>query len=78
MTVEHPQPVPQYMTPRQVAGLLGVDTSTLRRWAKDPDPETRRLNAEYTPGGHARYLTSEVHALLRGKVAQIEENEEEN
>lgn len=78
MTVEHPQPVPQYMTPRQVAALLGVDTSTLRRWARNPDLSKRRLNAAYTEGGHARYLTSEVHALLQPRVEQTEENEEEN
>jgi excisionase family DNA binding protein len=48
--------------PGQAAAILRVDANTLARWA-----DSGRLGAVRTPGGHRRYLASEVHALaVRG------------
>jgi excisionase family DNA binding protein len=48
------------MTPGEVAALLHVDANTLARWA-----DSGKLNAIRTPGGHRRYLMSEVLRLTR-------------
>jgi excisionase family DNA binding protein len=52
-------PVP-LMTPAEAAAALHVDANTLARWSK-----TGKLTAVRTPGGHRRYLTSEVARMLR-------------
>ena len=44
--------------PGQVAAILHVDANTLARWA-----DNGSITAVRTPGGHRRYLASEVHAL---------------
>jgi excisionase family DNA binding protein len=48
------------MTPSEVAAVLHVDANTLARWANDG-----KLTAVRTPGGHRRYLRSEVLNLAR-------------
>ncbi len=48
------------MTPAEVAGILHVDANTLARWANEG-----KLTAVRTPGGHRRYLRSEVLSLVR-------------
>lgn len=48
------------MTPAEVAGVLHVDPNTLARWSRDG-----KLTAVRTPGGHRRYLRSEVLSLAR-------------
>jgi excisionase family DNA binding protein len=48
------------MTPAEVAALLHVDANTLARWSKKG-----KLTAVRTPGGHRRYLASEVARLIR-------------
>jgi excisionase family DNA binding protein len=47
------------LTPREVAALLGVRTTTIARWARDGllKPAVR------TPGGHRRYRRGDVVAL---------------
>ena len=48
------------LTSGQVARRLGVDASTVRRWAL-----SGQLHAAYvTPGGRRRYRASDVDALL--------------
>ena len=49
------------LTPGEVARLFRVDPRTVTRWA-----HTGRLTAIRTPGGHHRFLASEVHSLLDG------------
>lgn len=47
------------MTPQEVATLFRVDPKTVTRWAR-----SGRLNSVRTPGGHRRYLYSEVMSLF--------------
>jgi excisionase family DNA binding protein len=49
------------LTPAEVAELFRVSTKTLNRWARDG-----RIGSTRTLGGHRRYRTSEVRALLEG------------
>jgi excisionase family DNA binding protein len=43
----------------EVAALLSVDPRTIRRWA-----DSGRLTATRTPGGHRRFLASDVERAL--------------
>lgn len=52
------QGAPRYLRPGQVAAILHVDANTLARWA-----DNGSITAVRTPGGHRRYLASEVRAL---------------
>lgn len=47
------------LTPHEVAALFRVDPKTVTRWAS-----SGRIPSHRTPGGHHRYLESEVQALL--------------
>ena len=47
------------LTPSEVATLFRVDPKTVTRWAK-----AGKLTAVRTLGGHRRYRSSEVNALL--------------
>ncbi len=47
------------LTPAEVAALFRVDPKTVTRWAK-----AGKLTSIRTLGGHRRYKSSEVHALL--------------
>ena len=47
------------LRPRQVAELLGVDRTTVTRWA-----QAGKLEALRTLGGHRRFRASVVRALL--------------
>lgn len=49
------------LTPGEVATLFRVDPKTVTRWAA-----AGRIGSIRTPGGHRRFRTSEVHALLNG------------
>jgi excisionase family DNA binding protein len=40
------------LTPREVAEMFGVRTTTIARWAREG-----KLTALHTPGGHRRYST---------------------
>ena len=47
------------LTPREVAELFGVRTTTIARWVREG-----RLSSFLAPGGHRRYHLPEVRALL--------------
>lgn len=49
-----------YLTPNEVAEKLMVSTAGVRRWA-----EKGELNALTTPGGHRRFLQSDVERFAR-------------
>lgn len=58
----------EFMTPREVAGLFGVRTTTVARWVREGV-----LEALKTPGGHRRYLRSEVTKLCEATDSQHED-----
>ncbi|MEX0787023.1 MAG: helix-turn-helix domain-containing protein [Dehalococcoidia bacterium] len=43
--------------------ILGVDESTLRRWA-----DNGHVRAFRTPGGHRRFAESDIHGLVSGRA----------
>jgi excisionase family DNA binding protein len=47
------------LTPREVAAIFGVHTTTIARWARDA-----KLTPLRAPGGHRRYSRQEVRRLL--------------
>ena len=49
-----------YLSIGEAAALLGVATSTLRRW----EVEGRLLPSFRTPGGHRRYAYPDLQALI--------------
>lgn len=49
------------LTPGEVAAWLRVDSKTVGRWA-----DAGRIKSFRTPGGHRRFLESDVRALLDG------------
>jgi excisionase family DNA binding protein len=51
----------ELLTPRGVAALLFVDRKTVSRWA-----QSGKLGSIRTPGGHRRYLKSEIMAIRDG------------
>lgn len=56
----HPYPDDdRLLTPREVAELFGVRTTTIARWSREG-----RLLSFLTPGGHRRYRLPDVRALL--------------
>jgi excisionase family DNA binding protein len=52
-------PRERLLTPGEVAALFRVDPKTVTRWAA-----AGRIHSIRTPGGHRRFLESEVRALL--------------
>ena len=54
------RPPVSLLTPAEAAAVLHVDANTLARWSK-----AGKLSAVRTPGGHRRYLASEVARLVR-------------
>ena len=53
------------MTPAEVAQAFRVDPKTVTRWAK-----AGRITSIRTLGGHRRYRTTEVRALLNPESAK--------
>lgn len=51
------------LTPGEVARLFRVDPKTVTRWAA-----TGRIACLRLPGGHRRFRTSVVRALLNGEA----------
>ena len=49
------------LTPAEVAKIFRVDPKTVTRWAA-----AGRLDCVRTPGGHRRYLKSDILALATG------------
>lgn len=59
---------PALLTPAEVAELFHVDPKTVGRWAAKG-----RLRSVRTPGGHRRFLKSEVEdALYAGRTTVID------
>lgn len=52
----------RWLTLGQACRVLGVDESTLRRWA-----DNGHVRAFRTPGGHRRFAESDVQELLSGR-----------
>lgn len=50
----------ELMTPREVARFFRVNPRTVSRWGK-----SGKLSTVRTPGGHSRYLRTEVERLYR-------------
>lgn len=55
--------LPALLTPAEVASMFRVDPKTVTRWAK-----AGKLSAVRTLGGHRRYRSVEVVALLEGRI----------
>jgi excisionase family DNA binding protein len=55
------EPLPELMTPGEVAAVLRVDDTTVVRWARNG-----RIRSIKTPGGHHRYYAEDVEKLVRG------------
>ncbi len=53
-------PLQALLTPSEVAGMFRVDPKTVTRWAK-----AGKLTSIRTLGGHRRYRSAEVLALLQ-------------
>ena len=51
----------RFLLPSEAARLLGVATSTLRRWA-----EEGKIHSGTTIGGHRRYRETEISRLAQG------------
>lgn len=51
----------RFLLPAEAARMLGVATSTLRRWA-----EEGKLQSGSTIGGHRRYRESDIARLAQG------------
>ena len=51
------------LTPGEVAAIFRVDPKTVTRWAS-----AGRISSIRTPGGHRRFRTSEVRALMEGEA----------
>jgi excisionase family DNA binding protein len=59
----------QLLTPREVAEIFGVRTTTIARWAREG-----RLDPLRTPGGHRRYSWDTVIRLLaQGTTSEKDE-----
>jgi excisionase family DNA binding protein len=65
-------PDDELLTPREVAELFGVRTTTIARWARDG-----RLDPIRTPGGHRRYSRASVRAVLAAEDTGPEPTPEE-
>lgn len=57
--------LPDLLTPAEVAALFRVKPKTISRWAAEHMIESIR-----TPGGHRRYRSADVRALLEFKSGE--------
>lgn len=53
------------LTPSEVAERFGVDPKTVTRWAK-----RGRIKFITTPGGHRRYLKTDIDAYFKETVSE--------
>lgn len=60
------------LTPREVAEMFGVRTTTIALWARQG-----RLPFTATPGAHRRYRLGDVLALLDGDQAVTDESDKQ-
>jgi excisionase family DNA binding protein len=56
------------LRPREVAGLFGVRSATIARWAREG-----KLMPFRTPGGHRRYSLQDIRRLLSTEAGPSEE-----
>ena len=59
------KPIPELLTPGEVAAMFAVDPKTVTRWAR-----AGKLTAIRTLGGHRRYRRDEVESLLKPDVIE--------
>ncbi len=61
-----------YLTPNEVAEMLMVSPTTVRQWAGEG-----KLRSSATPGGHRRFMRSDVEQFSRdrGLTLQLPDNE---
>jgi hypothetical protein len=57
-----PDDNPYWISPAEAADFLGVSVRTLARW---------NVHKYVTPGGHRRYLRSDIEALANGTPARV-------
>ncbi|MCH7810157.1 MAG: helix-turn-helix domain-containing protein [Chloroflexi bacterium] len=57
------EPSPRWITLGQACKLLGVNESTLRRWA-----DAGHVRSFRTPGGHRRFSEDDLRVLMSGQV----------
>lgn len=62
----------KWLSPREVAEILGINPDTLRRWERDG-----LIESERTPGGQRRYREEDALALLDGDKPTRETNSRE-
>jgi excisionase family DNA binding protein len=72
MSPQMTNPDDELLTPREVAELFGVRTTTIARWARDG-----RLDPIFTPGGHRRYSRASVRAFVAAEDANATPTAEE-
>lgn len=61
--------VVELLNPGEVARIFRVDPKTVTRWAK-----TGRISSVRTPGGHRRFLRTEVDRLLKAGGWPVDES----
>lgn len=59
MKLKQTQNGEEHLTPAEAGRLIGVHAQTLRDWER-----AGRIHSRRTPGGHRRYLRSDVEALM--------------
>ncbi len=57
---ERPEDPGRFLTPREVARLVGVSPTTVTRWAREG-----KLRCKTTLGGHRRFEQGVVHELRK-------------
>ena len=65
------RPDDDLLTPREVAEVFGVRTTTIARWAREG-----KLMPLRTPGGHRRYQLQDIRQLIRLSAGRSEAEEE--
>jgi excisionase family DNA binding protein len=68
LAVRGPEDAGDLLTPREVAEIFGVRTTTIARWSREG-----RLSPIRTPGGHRRYTRAEIRAVLDEDAAVTEQ-----
>ena len=58
----------RWITLGQACKLLGVNESTLRRWA-----DAGHVRSFRTPGGHRRFSEGDLHVLMAGQLPSVSE-----
>ena len=58
----------RYLTPRQVADILGVSAVTIRHWSLNG-----KMEFITTPGGHRRYLFTDIVSFAKSNGINIKE-----